>query len=333
VTSSIGNESTTTFVSGSPDAVRDEVLDALRLSVDADSAGWHDVTESGLLAAVRSRGAPEAGRLVASYLGRALPSGSMSTESDQVRRLRRGGWTLSNPGKVMRHSFLAMHEVYRSEEVLESLPVFQEFYARAKLTDQLRLLAYRGTRFIGWIAALRSGGRFSREQQQRANGLVRQTIEALAAARTMEALDDDAFLIFDGAGVVERGTERALAWLSRERAEVFARCVCAADRDEGKQFRVDGVSARLVRLAGGESVRYLAMLKDRDSIELSVGAGLSPMERTVAEDLAAGLTIPEIAASRGRAESTVKSQAKNIYRKLGVASRLELVEALRGEAP
>ena len=324
-------ETIVSFVTKSPDAVRDEVLDTLRRCVDADTAMWFDVTETGALATVRSTGAPAAQRVVTRFLGGALPSGAATTETADVRSIRRGGWTLSNPGSGALRAFRGMHEEYRSLDVVHSLPIYTDFYARAGLTDQLRLLAYRGTRFVGWIAALRSGGRFTREEQQRANGLVRRTIEGLAAARTMEALDDDAFLIFDGAGVVERGTERALAWLSRERAEVFARCVCAADRDEGKQFRVDGVSARLVRLAGGESVRYLAMLRDRDSIELRTGAGLSPMEQAVAQDLAAGLTIPEIAASRGRAESTVKSQAKNIYRKLGVASRIELVEALRRE--
>ena len=324
-------ERVVSFVSKSSDSVRDEVLDALRLRVGADTAMWFDVTETGTLATVRSTGALAAQRVVTRFLGGALPSGAATTETADVRSIRRGGWTLSNPGSSALHKFRGLHEEYRSLDVVHALPIYTDFYARAKLTDQLRLLAYRGTRFVGWIAALRSGGRFTREEQQRANGLVRRTIEGLAAARTMEALDDDAFLIFDGAGVVERGTERALAWLSRERAEIFARCVRAADRDEGKQLRVDGVSARLVRLAGGESVRYLAMLKDRDSIELRLGAGLSPMEQAVAEDLAAGLTIPEIAASRGRAESTVKSQAKNIYRKLGVASRLELVEALRGE--
>ena len=332
MTRSITNESATTFVSGSPDAMRDELLDELRILVAADAAVWLDVDEDGRLAVIRSRGAPNAERALLRFLGQELPSGAATTSCERIRRLRRGGWTLSRPAPQLKRSFRGLYDEYQTRDTLQSLPIYTDFYARAGLTDQLRLLAYRGTRFVGWIAALRSGGSFTRDEQRSANELVRRTIEGLAAARTMEALDDDAFLIFDGAGVAERGTERALAWLSHERAELFGRCVRAADHGEKTQFRIDGVSARLVRLAGGESVRYLAMLRDRDSLELQMGAGLSPMEQAIAEDLAAGLTIPEIAASRSRAESTVKSQAKNIYRKLGVASRLELAEALRGDA-
>lgn len=327
------SEGVTTLISGSSRGVRNDALEALRASVNADCAVWVDLTKAGTLACVQSVADERPARALAPFLGRPLPSGAVTWENDALRQLRRGGWTLAQPRREARAQFLRFEDEYRSVESLRALPIFRDFYAPAGVSDKLRLLAYRGTQLLGWVAALAIGSEFSRHDQVRANSLTDSTIEAFAAARTLEALDDDAFLIFDGAGVVERGTERALAWLSRERAEIFARCVCAADRDEGKQFRVDGVSARLVRLAGGESVRYLAMLKDRDSIELRVGAGLSPMEQAVAEDLAAGLTIPEIAASRGRAESTVKTQAKNIYRELGVASRVELVEALRGEVP
>jgi DNA-binding CsgD family transcriptional regulator len=325
------SEPIATMLSESPDAVRDEVLDALRLATNADATVWHDVTESGLLAVVRSRGAPEPARIIASHLGKPLPTGSMTTDSEDVRRLRRGGWTLERPIAASRSAFQGMYDVYRSVEALESLPVFQLFYARARITDQLRLLAYRGNRFIGWIGALRTHGRFSVAERRRANALVRRTVEGLAAARTLEALDEDPFLLFDGAGVVERGTERAPAWLTAERAQVFRRWITGVRHGVDARARIDGVSARLVRLSGGDGVRYLAMLRQRDAIELRATAILSPTERAVAEDLAAGLTLREVAALRGFAESTAKTHAKHVYRKLGVASRIELVDALRRE--
>jgi DNA-binding NarL/FixJ family response regulator len=75
------------------------------------------------------------------------------------------------------------------------------------------------------------------------------------------------------------------------------------------------------------------MLRDRDAIELRAEPRLSPTEQAVADDLVAGLTVREVAALRGFAESTAKTHVKNIYRKLAVASRVELVEALRRGEP
>lgn len=327
------NVEVTSFVSGTPDALRDEVLEKVRVAADAESAAWFDGTETGVLTVVRSCGAPEAGRVLATYVGRALPNGAATTSREDVRRLRRGGWTVTQPPPRLRTGFRSFDDDYETREAVESLPVYTEFYVPAGLTDQLRLLAYRERRFVGWIAALRTSGRFTSREQKRLDALVGPTVEGLAAARTLEGLDDDSFLVFDGHGRVEHGTERALAWLSDERAEVFVRCVRVADRGESKQFRIDGVSVRFVRLTGGPSVRYLAMLRDRDHIELRGEARLSPTELAVAEDLAVGLTLREVAALRGCAESTVKTHAKKIYRKLGVANRVELVEALRRGAP
>ena len=305
----------------------------LRVRAEAEVALWYDASFDADLVDFAQRGAPGLPARLAPYVGSQLPAGAATTRADEVRARRRGRWTVADAPKPLRIGFRTIEDDFERIEEFSAFPIWRDFYAPLGLRDHVRVLAYRGNRFLGWVGAFSTTGTFRRGVGRRLSSELRRTIEGLAVARTLEALDDDAFLVFDGAGVVERGTERALAWLSRERAELFGRCVRAADHGEGAQFRIDGVSARLVRLAGGESVRYLAMLRDRDSIELCTGAGLSPMEQAVAEDLAAGLTIREIAASRGRAESTVKSQAKNIYRKLAVASRVELVEALRGETP
>jgi DNA-binding NarL/FixJ family response regulator len=115
------------------------------------------------------------------------------------------------------------------------------------------------------------------------------------------------------------------------RRELLGHLLESTEADAALWYDVDGEGTivGLVRLAGQTNVRYLAMLREHDAIELRDASALSMSEHAVAEDLAASLTIREIAASRGRAESTVKSQAKSLYRKLGVASRVELVEALR----
>ena len=53
--------------------------------------------------------------------------------------------------------------------------------------------------------------------------------------------------------------------------------------------------------------------------------GLTPAESRVAVELAAGRTVPDIAALTGRAESSVRTHVKRIHRKLAVSRRADLV--------
>ena len=63
----------------------------------------------------------------------------------------------------------------------------------------------------------------------------------------------------------------------------------------------------------------------RDANQVGRTLGLTPVESRVAVGLAEGRTVPDIAVQSGRAESTVRSQLKNIHRKLGVSHRADLV--------
>ena len=64
--------------------------------------------------------------------------------------------------------------------------------------------------------------------------------------------------------------------------------------------------------------------------------GLTPTESRIAVAVAAGQTVPGIAALQGCAESTVKTHLKRVYRKLGIRKQTEMVrrimslETLRG---
>jgi DNA-binding NarL/FixJ family response regulator len=60
---------------------------------------------------------------------------------------------------------------------------------------------------------------------------------------------------------------------------------------------------------------------------------LSEAERQVVELVLTGLSNEAIAARRGTSARTVANQLQSIYRKLGVASRLELATALRRSKP
>ena len=58
---------------------------------------------------------------------------------------------------------------------------------------------------------------------------------------------------------------------------------------------------------------------------------LSPQEQRVLRLLVAGFSNPEIAEAMVVSNNTVKTQVQSIYRKLGVSSRKEAREAVRGQ--
>ena len=58
---------------------------------------------------------------------------------------------------------------------------------------------------------------------------------------------------------------------------------------------------------------------------------LTSAERDIAMYMLKGLSIAEIAAARSTAEGTVKAQTSNIFRKTGVASRMELMSLFLDE--
>ncbi|WP_238373410.1 helix-turn-helix transcriptional regulator [Heliomarina baculiformis] len=58
---------------------------------------------------------------------------------------------------------------------------------------------------------------------------------------------------------------------------------------------------------------------------------LTPAERDIAMYMLKGLSIAEIASARSTAEGTVKAQVSNIFRKTGVASRMELMSLFMDE--
>ncbi len=58
---------------------------------------------------------------------------------------------------------------------------------------------------------------------------------------------------------------------------------------------------------------------------------LTSAERDIAMYMLKGLSIAEIAAARSTAEGTIKAQTSNIFRKTGVASRMELMSLFMDE--
>ena len=76
---------------------------------------------------------------------------------------------------------------------------------------------------------------------------------------------------------------------------------------------------------------YLVSLQAARSVSLSPHVLLTPSQREVAISAARGATVREIASELGRHNETVRSHLREAYRRLDVASRIDLARTLLGE--
>lgn len=96
-----------------------------------------------------------------------------------------------------------------------------------------------------------------------------------------------------------------------------------AGADDGATRPPAGLERRDVEL-GGE--RYIVL--SFPALPRTALLGLSDVESAVARAVAAGQTNDEIATCRRRSVFTIQNQLARIYKKLGVASRAELMALL-----
>jgi len=120
---------------------------------------------------------------------------------------------------------------------------------------------------------------------------------------------------------------RRLALIARRRparvgeaAPLIAR-ILGHSRTTAIEQRAGGLAFRLE--AEGEGCAFTCVLHDASLI-----AALTPCEREVALRLCDGRTLAQIARLRGVTVNTVKSQVRQIFRKLDVESRVALVRRL-----
>ena len=86
---------------------------------------------------------------------------------------------------------------------------------------------------------------------------------------------------------------------------------------------------RLDSASGHGGHRYLVHVRTADPLHRDESA-LSVTQAKVAEYLAAGATAREVATSMGLSPETVRTHIKNIYARLGIGSRAELVGRVSG---
>ncbi len=125
-----------------------------------------------------------------------------------------------------------------------------------------------------------------------------------------------AHLVVDDRGQVLFGCAQTAAWRAEVEDAVLEPGLHCGVRVEARSM--EGPSGRAWLLAVG-SPPPLARAAD---------ASLSDTQRKVADYAAAGATVPEIARSLSSSGETVRTHLREVYRRLGVSCRVELVRAL-----
>jgi len=305
-----------------PTTIRREILSRVLETAEADLALFYRLANvEGELCLTDWAAAGDldtAERMMRPWDGRPWPSVPMMQPAEPQRRAT--------------SAFLESRALWTEHELETSRP-WQTLVVANGLEDQTRLLVYQGEALVGWIGALRSAGgpRFGRADRARLAPLVAEVRDALIAAESLAHPQESAFLVVDPEGAVDHATPSAMPWLASEAfREQLRRYVRACDREEApRRGAIWHADATLTRLDGPGRVRYLVSVAPAPLPKRRAQSLLSPAEREVVQLASAGATTAEIARHVGRTHDTVKTHLRSAYRKLGVASRLELARAIR----
>ena len=136
----------------------------------------------------------------------------------------------------------------------------------------------------------------------------------------------DFFVILDASGRPQSASADApRQWqqsVGLDRLEQAARWLANGDRI---RTLVPGYLVEMRRLVGGSDEAILACFSPVGVAPRPELAALSPTQGRVVRFAAAGATTPEIARAMRRSAGTVRTHLREAYRRLDVASRLELM--------
>jgi DNA-binding CsgD family transcriptional regulator len=188
---------------------------------------------------------------------------------------------------------------------------------------------------LGWLFVC-----VPRRRLSNTDGVAQALTDAIAELSRLLAGADDSLsrtlteseihCIFDADGELEQKSESAEEWLETHILELCAQTVSRLAKSDVETLTtsVSGASVSFVRMLGDGQTRYLMEASDAPPPCLATDWQLTDRQREVAYLAADGMTAREIGEELGIAYNTVKKHLQNIYRKLGVASRLELADRL-----
>ena len=315
------NDRISTIHTEKPEAIRREIVEILEEHFSCDLALFFRCardteTDEHLLTGLTGTGDPElVHQLVTECEGKAFDA----------------PWLPTNIDREEIDAFVRLKNYY--EDSYHDIEINRNVLGPIGISDQMRAALYDGRKMIGWVGMMRRGkSEFSVREQQRAMTAVGRFKASLAAADALESeiLDDGIYAVFDATGTTEHASETFTRWCNDEQRRYLSERIRIADRGGGREgIEVHtGAEVRLTRLDATESVRYLVSVERPELIKLRPEYWLTERQRQIAEYAVAGATNREIADTLELSLHTVKTHMKNIYRRLGVASRTELVVML-----
>lgn len=253
---------------------------------------------------------------------------------ERVDGRRIGSWAQRSPRVREINSFVG----FVDRAALGQLPLPTEHPPHRRVFGPLgivefaRALCFNGRRFLGYVATqFRAPGRVTPEVTALLNGLMPELLALLLRADQLERAElvSTLHLLTDPSGRIDLASPGGETWLTPPRRERVVEVVAQAetsgvlDTIQG----VDGARATLVRMHGAK-LAYLMTLEPTSPPELSPDHLLTARQREVVETAVLGATVTEIAQALRLSPDTVRSHLKDIYRRLGIASRVELAAVL-----
>lgn len=233
-------------------------------------------------------------------------------------------------------TFVCLREYY-GEESYETTEVVKEVYLPLEIGDNLRALFLDGDELLGWVGLMRRGlsERFSQSERNALQSAVPAIKAAVAAADAAhnQVFGDSMCATFAPDGRLRHASDPCARWLDADKRHALRRWV--RDFDSGcntTPIRLLGdAEVRLVRMDGASGVRYLITVDRAQHMRVDPWQWLTDRQRDIAQLAICGATSQEIADHLQISRETVRTHLKNIYRRLGIGSRTELVRRLGPE--
>ena len=227
--------------------------------------------------------------------------------------------------------FIRVRAFYDDETIL-SYGVMKDIMLPVEVPDNLRAVLYDGNRMMGWLGLMRRGllERFTRAEEEILNEVISQIRSALAAAEALESdlLGEGICAVLMPSGVIEHASAAFQAWYNGEQRDGLKQLIATADRRKKMPAKMvfQGHLLRLVRLDGIGGVRYMVTAEQSELLRITPAMMLTKRQREIVDYVVAGATSREIAEALQISYYTVRTHMKNIYRRLDVASKVDLID-------
>lgn len=270
---------------------------------------------------------------IKNFHGARLGRGSFADRSAEVLELRRGRWSLYTPSLVHLNRFALWDDEFtkpyvrlREQQVFRERKWVRSFYEAYDAYDQLRAFFFTSDgEALGIVSFWRcgSGLGFGRREQQLLNAELDLDLMRGLFHRDVEpSIDSSEYFVLDADGEVSWSHPHLDWWLTEPRL----RRIEEEARDGSRQVVFRHCLVELTRLLDEQ---ILCKVKPISSIQTTPLTGAAQQQREIASLLGSGATNVQIAEMLGTSPGSVSSSIRSLCKRFGVASRPELIVAVR----